>query len=501
MSNARNILDMAEVDFSSVTNLQNPQHTCANCSTSETAGHVQGANGNFFTHLNKSIKHGIVNRDGKDLPSDGKNLPHEKISDLTTILSSGLKLADQGARAGHITSNLSFNTQINQLNQQKLKLSNEQIVDTLIDPLAEEINAAILDLQQLNGDELNLDNLNSLAFGKIADPKTEIDLKSLELPIAEKSITQITDGLEEIIQSNIKNISDLDSSQTNYFASISHPPSIQSTKSGVASIGQYLDSLKQLNSFDGNNLSDEAIELSNLQTKSESLKISEKLNDLFARNISNNNGFENLIQNKSIEADKLNNHLSFIKSESGSNSVNLANITDSFSNLNTNSSYNKAIETPLPILIKHGASLGQNQQSVDQSIAQNIKWLLGNKVQNAKINVYPESLGQVNIALNLEESNLKINIIAASNATKELIEASISTLRTQFSESGINLQDVNVDTRFTSQSNDQSEFSNLSSHTFDHDDEVSIRVNNETDSLLSSSEHSIKHVYLLDAYA
>ena len=500
MSNARNKLDMAEVDFSSVTNLQSPPHRCTNCSTSETAGHVQGANGNFFTHLNKSIKHGIVNRDGKDLPSDGKNLPHEKISDLTTILSSGLKLADQGARAGHITSNLSFNTQINQLNQQKLKLSNEQIVDTLIDPLAEEINAAILDLQQLNGDEVNFDNLNSLAFGKIADPKTEIDLKSLELPIAEKPNTQITDGLEEIIQSNIKNISDLDTSQTNYFASISHAPSIQSTKSDVASIGQYLDSVKQLNSIDGNNLSDEAIELSNLQAKSESLKISEKLNDLFARNISNN-GFENLIQNKSIEADKLNNHLSFIKSESGSNSVNLANITDSFSNLNTNSSYNKAIETPLPILIKHGASLGQNQQSVDQSIAQNIKWLLGNKVQNAKINVYPESLGQVNIALNLEESNLKINFIAASNTTKELIEASISTLRTQFSESGINLQDVNVDTRFTSQSNDQSEFSNLSSHAFDQNDEVSNLLNSETDSLLSTSEHSIKHVYLLDAYA
>jgi len=225
------------------------------------------------------------------------------------------------------------------------------------------------------------------------------------------------------------------------------------------------------------------------------------LNDFIAKYLSEDNATRNTSKNQLINAEIFQQNFSSIKADPVLQNVNISTAIDSYENLNTGALQNKLVEAPIPLLIKPGTGSEKIQQSVDQSIAQNVNWLIGNKAQNAKINVFPESLGQVNIALSLEDSNLKLNFIASSNVTKELIEASMSNLKSHFGESGINLQEVNVETRFSNQAEQGSQFSDWhdkSQGDFYNDlDEVSNEIG---DVALHEHVNNSTSLYLLDAY-
>ncbi len=223
----------------------------------------------------------------------------------------------------------------------------------------------------------------------------------------------------------------------------------------------------------------------------------------FTNNIlSEESAFKNVVKNPAIGADIFQQNINAIKSDPISLNLNTSSVIDTYNSHHPSGLQNKVIEAPIPLLIKQGVSVEQVQQNVDQSISQNIKWLIGNNTQNAKINIYPESLGQVNIALNLEDTNLKINFLASNNVTKELIEASVSSLRNHFNESGINLQEVNVETRFSSQTNQNSQFSDLN-------DQNERKINSNSSYTTQDDEivswHESTRIstprYLLDAYA
>ena len=492
---------MAEINLSSVTNIQGSSHTCTSCSNSETTGQVQGANGNFFTQFNKSIKDGAAYQGGKYLPADGKILPYQKISQLTSELNSGLNLSLQGEQFRLTTSKLSSDIQTHQQVPPNLGLSNELPVDSLIDPLAEEVNADLFATPQRFSSEINTKELSLDVLNQFLDRQSELDVKSLDIQTIGEQVAKISDNLVNITQSNIQQFNELDPRQFNQSVSLFKPSTIQSTQLENFSLNQYLGLDKQQITESRSLANDGSISSNQHQTRGESTAVLDKLQDLFAKNNINHNTFENIIQHKSSEAEKLNHHLSFIKPESGTTSINLSNTADSYTNLNSSISLVKTTETPLPIIVKQGATFEHNTQQIEQSIGQNIKWLLSNKVQNANINVYPESLGQVNIALNLDESNLKISFIATTNATKELLEAGISNLRSQFNEGGINLQEVNIDTRFSSQNESLSKFSSQNSQNFNQNNEISNILNNESDSFESISPRTIQNIHLLDAYA
>lgn len=119
------------------------------------------------------------------------------------------------------------------------------------------------------------------------------------------------------------------------------------------------------------------------------------------------------------------------------------------------------VEAPHTLNIKPNANFYNDApvNSVEHTLVQNIKWIIGNKHQNANINVYPESLGQVNVSISLEDSKITINFLVNSLASKEAIEANLSSLRDQLNENGINLKDVNVNSRSSNESDDGTSFS------------------------------------------
>ncbi|MDH3609218.1 MAG: flagellar hook-length control protein FliK, partial [Gammaproteobacteria bacterium] len=240
---------------------------------------------------------------------------------------------------------------------------------------------------------------------------------------------------------------------------------------------------------------------SNTQKFDSSENFTEELNDFITKFLSDDSSAKIISKNQLLSAEIFQQNINSIKAEPTLQNINLGAAIDSYANLNIGSLHNKSIEAPIPLLIKQGAAAEQVQQDVDQSIAQNVKWLISNKMQNAKINVFPESLGQVNIALSLEDSNLKLNFIASSSVTKELIEASVASLKNQFSESDINLQEVNVETRFSGQSEQSSQFSDLQDKDENYPNnsfEVSSSENDELAPL--ELVNNPTPLYLLDAY-
>ncbi len=467
---------MAETEILLSTNLQTPSSSCISCLSPETAGQNQAVDGSFSAHLNGSLKEHSVTSGGEVLPIGGKDLPQE-LKDLKSSLQPLLK----DIQVDNIDSNL-LATSLNETLQKG--------IDTNIPILQEQLDILPETALETFSELTNLQNLS----GSIGDAVIPQHQNANEL------VSQIIDELNAIPIPNaqVNNVA-VKTTQIDNPSSIAGIVDNQRVLTGVA---QPVDAeLQQLLTNNTSTDVEESVIFSNTQKFDSSENVSEELNDFVAKFLSEDSRAKIISKNQPLSAEIFQQSINSIKAEPISQNINLGTAVDSYVNLNIGSLQNKSIEAPLPLLIKQGATAEQVQQGVDQSIAQNVKWLIGNKAQNAKINVFPESLGQVNIALSLEDSNLKLNFIASSSVTKELIEASVVALKNQFSESGINLQEVNVETRFSSQSEQSSQFSDLKDKDENHINNA-IEVNSSEKDNLAPPEfiNSTTPLYLLDAY-
>ena len=472
---------MADTEIISNNILQIAPNSCTNCLSSEAVGQNQGVSGNFSAHLNGSVKELLGANGGEVLPIDGKNLPQAISPQALNDLKSTFQSLLNDIQVDDIDSNIlaeSLNTDF------------QEEIDVIAPVLQEQFNILPEGILQEFSNIANLSDLSNPIEEVIAP----------ELRNANELVSQIIDELNPIpIPVSQANSASVKTAQINNLSSLAGIIDNQRVLTGVAQPveGELLQNLTGDSMVEAE---DPAV-FSRSQRINTSENISDELNDFIAKYLSEGNSFKTLSKNQALSAEIFQQNINSIKTESPSQYINTATIVDSYGNLNTGALQTKSIEAPIPLLIKLGAATEQVQQSVDQSIAQNVKWLLGNRAQHAKINVFPESLGQVNIALNLEDSNLKLNFIASSNITKELIEASISTLRSHFGESGINLQEVNVETRFSNQAEQGSQYSDL------HDKSES-KFNNDFDANSKEVGKVAPHeyvsnsssLYLLDAY-
>ncbi len=489
---------MAELEISSTINLHSTSNGCVNCSYSGTDGHILGASGNFDAHFIKSLKESAGNEHGQVLPFGGKSLPHDDSLTISSELKSSLSLLNRNSQLGPSTPNEILNKQ----NLPLLKLSTDLTIDSYNDLLTEGIDVDLLASQLQQKGITTENNLNTQVIAELTELQNAFDTKIQENSDLDKIAIPVLDDLENISKNEFKLNDDIIATQFNNISSLSSSLANQVTKAEISSTINNLNLDKHFQSNTSINASDQSSRLANLQNLNENGSLAEKLQDSITKSLSDSGIFENITKHKSIDSERINYQLNLVKTEAGPQSTSLSSTVDSYANISTNSLSSRTLETPIPILVKQGASMELIQQNVDQSIAQNIKWLVNNKIQNAKINVYPESLGQVNIALNIEDANLKINFIAATHATKELIEAGISNLRSQFQESGINLQEVNVETQFSSQSESESQFSDLESKNYDHNNEVSNLATNDLGTTENTvRENSSTYLHLLDAYA
>ncbi len=461
---------MAETQILLSTSLQTPSSSCISCLSSETAGQNQAVGGNFSVHLNRSLKELSATSGGEVLPIGGKNLPQailpQELKELKFTLQS-----------------LLIDNQVDDIDSNLLTASLNEILQEQLDILPE---AALEAFSKLT----NLQNLSSSVENSIIP----------QYQNANELVGQIIDELNAIpTLVSQTNSASVKTAQIDNLSSVAGIIENQPLLTGAA---QPVD--EKLQQVLTNNTAIEAekpVVFSNTQKFDSSENFTEELNDFITKFLSDDSSAKIMSKNQLLSAEIFQQNINSIKAEPTLQNINLGAAIDSYVNLNIGSLHNKSIEAPIPLLIKQGAAAEQVQQDVDQSIAQNVKWLISNKMQNAKINVFPESLGQVNIALSLEDSNLKLNFIASSSVTKELIEASVASLKNQFSESDINLQEVNVETRFSGQSEQSSQFSDLQDKDENHPNngfEVSSSENDELAPL--ELVNNPTPLYLLDAY-
>lgn len=467
---------MAETEIFQSTNLQTPSSSCISCLASETTGQNQGVGGDFNAQLNGSLKELSDRSGGEVLPVGGKELPQAILPQELKDLKSTLQTLLHDIQTEDFDPNL-LATSLNETLQEGID-TNIPVLHQQLDILPEtalDVFSKLTSLQNLSG---------SIFSGSIENAVIPQHQNANEL------VSQIIDELNTL---------PIPVSQAN---SVAVKTAQIDNLSLVAGVTQPVDG--EIQQLPANNTAievEEPVVFTNTQKFDSSESISEELNDFIAKFLSEDSSAKILSKNQLLSAEIFQQNINSIKAEPSLLNINLGAAVDSYANLNIGALQNKSIEAPIPLLIKQGVAAEQVQQDVDQSIAQNVKWLIGNKAQNAKINVFPESLGQVNIALSIEDSNLKLNFIASSSVTKELIEASVATLKNQFSESGINLLEVNVETRFSDQSEQSSNFSDLKDKDENYFNNAFAKSSSYNDDLVPLEiVNNSTPLYLLDAY-
>ena len=472
---------MAETELILNTNLQTSSSSCISCHDGESSGHNIGVGGNFSDQLDSSLKELPVDN-GKVLPINGNTLPQAILPETTRLESVQPFIFKELVSSS----------------QPQISVFPVENSDTLSEVIPDAIVGVVLDLEE------KIDDSSSKTLQDISNIALEIEqITALESQNISEIVTQINEELAPIpVPTHLAQINTIQLSGSAVETSVSGiSDNLRSASSLPVSLATPINS--ELHALKGNSdvLKDEAITISNPQKFDVIESKTGELNNFIAKYLSEDNSAKINTKNQILSSEIFKQNINIVKSENNVLNTYNANVTEAYNNVNTGSLINRPIEAPIPLFIKQGIGSGPVQQSVDQSIEQNIKWLIGNNAQNAKINVFPESLGQVNIALNLEDSNLKLNFIASSAVTKDLIEASFSALKSQLNESGINLQELNVEAQFSSQSNQDSQFTNFQdndSSQFNHD----ITTVSEHDAELTSLEYVNKSTsnYLFDAY-
>lgn len=466
---------MAETEILSTTNYQVASNSCVSCLSSEATGLNQGANGDFSTHLDESIKEITVTSDGKVLPIDGNNLPQAILPQTLIDLNAKLQSFVNDVQIDEIDSNILTATYQETNEESTLSIQ----ADINLFPETESVLEKFIDSSNISDSieiiSPELSNANEIA-SKIID-----ELSTIPIPV---------------VQANSAAVKSVQIDSLNPTAGIIENQRVLTAFSPTSEA----DAL-QSHINDSTLEAEESINTLSAPKLDANDNSSDKLNDFIAKYLSEDSATKFASKNQLINPEIFQQNFSSTKADTALQNVNISSAIDSYGNLNAGVLQNKVVEAPVPLFIKPGVGSDKIQQSVDQSIAQNVKWLIGNKVQNAKINVFPESLGQVNIALSLEDSNLKLNFIASSTATKEMIESSMSNLKSHFGESDINLLEVNVETRFSKQPEQGSQFSDSQDKSQGNFNDNLDEINNEIgDAALHEHVINSAPLYLLDAY-
>ncbi len=98
--------------------------------------------------------------------------------------------------------------------------------------------------------------------------------------------------------------------------------------------------------------------------------------------------------------------------------------------------------------------IGLSKEGIEEPLARQVSLLLVRGQQQARLMLNPPELGGVDVKLELQEGDVKLNLLTQTPAARELLEAALPRLREVMSESGMNLLEANVSERDSSQLKD-----------------------------------------------
>jgi flagellar hook-length control protein FliK len=80
-------------------------------------------------------------------------------------------------------------------------------------------------------------------------------------------------------------------------------------------------------------------------------------------------------------------------------------------------------------------------------IAQRMTWLSGQGINSADIQLNPPELGPMQVRIDSSENSARVTISVHNAAIREALEAQLPRLRDMFASQGLDLVDVDVDSR------------------------------------------------------
>lgn len=101
-----------------------------------------------------------------------------------------------------------------------------------------------------------------------------------------------------------------------------------------------------------------------------------------------------------------------------------------------------SVTDAMPTLDASGGS-----ERLAQSAAQRLMWMAGERISRAELALNPPDLGPVDIQMELEGDQLRLQMAAATGAAKELLDAALPRLRDQLAAAGLELVQAEVSYR------------------------------------------------------
>ena len=103
-----------------------------------------------------------------------------------------------------------------------------------------------------------------------------------------------------------------------------------------------------------------------------------------------------------------------------------------------------AMAPPSAPLLAAAPPLAMDQPDWPQRLGEQIHWRLGEGIQEARIEISPRDLGQIDVRLSMDESGLRLHLSAAHAQTRELLQNELPRLRESLQQGGVLLADAQV---------------------------------------------------------
>ena len=149
-----------------------------------------------------------------------------------------------------------------------------------------------------------------------------------------------------------------------------------------------------------------------------------------------------------------------VESQLGITAPATAVVKDSASAVSINPMLDNMLSTPAsgivtaPILAKAdltGTPIAQTPLNVPlltpaapEAMAGNVRWMVGEGVQNAVVNVSPNGMGPISVQIGIEKEQMSISIVASQANTREALESMLPRLRDQLSTQGVETVRVDI---------------------------------------------------------
>lgn len=100
--------------------------------------------------------------------------------------------------------------------------------------------------------------------------------------------------------------------------------------------------------------------------------------------------------------------------------------------------------SPVAEAARLSTPLAMDNADWPQQLGEQIRWRLGEGIQEARIEINPRELGAVDVRLSMDDNGLRVHLSAEQAKTRELLQSELPRLRESLQQSGVQLADAQV---------------------------------------------------------